>query len=255
MRFDEFDRNMRRFEQSLDQIMMPDCYMVARLDGRGFTRLTKDICKFEAPFDVRFRDMMVNATKALMDCGFRVIYGYTESDEISLLFHKEDETFGRKVRKYDSILAGTASAYFSLSLGRPAAFDCRMILLPDIEHVCDYFLWRQEDAHRNALNSHCYWTLRRDGMNPREATRELKNKSVMFKNELLFSHGINYDTLPSWQKRGVGMWFENQTKMGFNPVTKEKAETTRRAIKEEYELPLGGKYAELITLISEQVMK
>lgn len=160
-----------------------------------------------------------------------------------------------KVRKYDSILAGTASANFSLSLGRPAAFDCRMILLPDIEHVCDYFLWRQEDAHRNALNSHCYWTLRRDGLNPREATRELKNKSVMFKNELLFSHGINYDTLPSWQKRGVGMWFENQTKMGFNPVTREKAETTRRAIKEEYELPLGGKYAELIASISEQVMK
>ena len=250
MRFDEFDRNMRRFEKSFDQVMMPDCYMVARLDGRGFTRLTKDICKFEAPFDVRFRDMMVNSTKVLMDCGFRVIYGYTESDEISLLFHKEDETFGRKIRKYDSILAGTASANFSLKLARPAVFDCRMILLPDIEHVCDYFLWRQEDANRNALNSHCYWILRKDGMDARAATRELKNKSVMYKNELLFQHGINYDTLPSWQKRGIGLWLEEETKMGFNPVTREKAETTRRVIREEYELPLGRKYSELIESIS-----
>ena len=253
MRFDEFDRNMRRFEQSLDQVLMPDCYMVARLDGRGFTRLTKDICKFEAPFDNRFRDMMVDTTKSLMDCGFRVIYGYTESDEISLLFHRDDETFGRKVRKYDSILAGTASANFSIKLGRPAVFDCRMILLPDIEHVCDYFLWRQEDANRNALNSHCYWTLRKDGMDARSATRELKNKSVMYKNELLFQHGINYDALPCWQKRGVGMWFEEETKQGFNPVTREKAETTRRVIREEYELPLGRQYDELIDkIIKEQ---
>ena len=250
MRFDEFDRNMRRFEKSLDQVMMPECYMVARLDGRNFTRLTKDICRFETPFDTRFRDIMVNTTRTLMDCGFRVIYGYTESDEISLLFHKNEEAFGRKVRKYDSILAGTASSSFSLRLGRPAVFDCRMILLPDIKHVCDYFLWRQEDANRNALNSHCYWTLRKDGMNARAATHELKNKSVMYKKELLFQHGIYYDTLPSWQKRGIGMWFEEQTKIGFNPVTRERTETIRRVIKEDTELPLGVKYAELITSIS-----
>ena len=35
-----------------------------------------------------------------MDCGFRVVYGFTESDEISLLFAPEDNAFGRKVRKY-----------------------------------------------------------------------------------------------------------------------------------------------------------
>ena len=120
-----------------------------------------------------------------------------------------------------------------------------------VEHVCDYFLWRQEDAHRNALNSHCYWTLRKDGLDAKTATRDLKNKSVMFKNELLFQHGINYDTLPSWQKRGIGFWYEEQPKIGFNPVTKEKVETSRRVIREEYELPIGRKYAELITMLSE----
>lgn len=251
MRFDEFDRSMRRFEQALDQTLLPDCFMVARLDGRNFTKLTKETCKFEAPFDTKFRDIMVHTTKSLMQCGFRVIYGYTESDEISLLFHKDDETFGRKMRKYNSVLAGTASAHFSTKLGKPGVFDCRMLLLPDVEHVCDYFLWRQEDAHRNALNSHCYWTLRKDGLDAKTATRDLKNKSVMFKNELLFQHGINYDTLPSWQKRGIGLWYEEQPKKGFNPVTKEKVETSRRVIREVFELPIGRKYAELITLISE----
>ena len=44
---------------------------------------------------------MVDTVKALMNYGFRVIYGYTESDEISLLFHPEENTFARKVRKYN----------------------------------------------------------------------------------------------------------------------------------------------------------
>ncbi len=108
MNFDELDKKMRVYEQSLDQVLLPETYMVARLDGRGFTRLTKEICKFEAPFDERFRDMMIQTTEAVMSCGFRVVYAFTESDEISLLFDKDEDTFGRKVRKYNSTLAGEA---------------------------------------------------------------------------------------------------------------------------------------------------
>ena len=124
MKFDDFDTQMRVYEQSLDQFILPDMYIVTRLDGRSFTRLTKEICKFEAPFDIKFRDMMIETVKALMQCGFRVIYGYTESDEISLLFHIDDNSFGRKVRKINTTLAGEASAAFSLLLGRAATFDC-----------------------------------------------------------------------------------------------------------------------------------
>ncbi|MBO5033607.1 MAG: hypothetical protein J6D08_17290 [Lachnospiraceae bacterium] len=60
MKFDDFDTKMRVYEQSLDQYILPDMYIVVRLDGRSFTRLTKEICKFEAPFDIRFRDYMVD---------------------------------------------------------------------------------------------------------------------------------------------------------------------------------------------------
>ena len=41
MDFDTLDRQMRRFEQSLDRTMLEGIYVVARLDGHGFTRLTK----------------------------------------------------------------------------------------------------------------------------------------------------------------------------------------------------------------------
>lgn len=246
MNFDELDKKMRIYEQSIDQSILPELYMVARIDGRNFTRLTKELCHFDAPFDERFRDYMVDTVKHLMDCGFRIVYGYTESDEISLLFHPGENTFGRKVRKYNSVLAGEASAAFTAKLGVVAAFDCRMVPLPSIERVQDYFLWRQEDAHRNALNAHCYWTLRKEDNSVQDATRQLEGRSISYKNELLHSRGINFDKIPSWQKRGIGVWWENYEKAGVNPVTGNGEKTLRRRMKVEYELPLRDEYGDMI---------
>lgn len=253
MNFDDLDAKMRVYEQSLDQVLLPELYLVARLDGNRFTRLTKEVCKFEAPFDVRFRDMMIETVKALMNYGFRVIYGYTESDEISLLFHPDEDTFGRKVRKYNSLLAGVASTAFTMQLGRQAIFDCRMAPFPTLERVQDYFQWRQEDAHRNSLNSHCYWLLRSLGKSVAEATSMLSGKSVAFKNELLFQNGINYDKLPEWQKRGVGVYWKTVEKQGFNPVSGQAETAVRRSLFVDDALPLREEYSAFITrLLAEQ---
>ena len=85
MKFDELDARMRVFETNSDQFVLPDIYIVARLDGRGFTRMTKEVHAFEPPFDERFRDLMLDTTEALVS-EFHAVYGYTQSDEISLLF-------------------------------------------------------------------------------------------------------------------------------------------------------------------------
>ncbi len=253
MKFDDFDRKMRIYEESLDQYIFPDMYILARLDGRSFTRLTKEVCQFEAPFDVRFRDLMTDTVKALMNTGFRIVYGYTESDEISLLFHPDDNTFGRKVRKINTTLAGEASAAFTLALGQVATFDCRVVPLPNKSRVADYFQWRQEDSHRNSLNAHCYWALRKEGESQNAATAELESKSVSYKNELLFQKGINYNDLPSWQKRGIGIYFKNVDKEGFNPITNETVIAQRRELIVDYELPIGDAYREFIlSLLAEE---
>ncbi len=77
-------------------------------------------------------------------------------------------------------------------------------------------------------------------------------KSIAFKNELLFSRGINFDTLPSWQKRGVGVYWDDVEKIGFNPITKEEVKTTRRTLKVDYELPLGAEYANYVVAFLDQ---
>ena len=242
MKFDELDTKMRVFETAHDYCVLPGIYIVARLDGRGFTKLTKEVHKFKAPYDEKFRDYMLDTVEHLMNSGFDMIYGYTQSDEISLLFSLDDETFNRKTRKINSVLAGEASAKFSLLLGDIGSFDCRISQLPNIQKVIDYFRWRQQDAHRNSLNSHCYWCLRGDGETARKATSIMEGLSVADKNELLFQHGINFNELPNWQKRGIGLYWEEYQKEGYNPVKDETVFTMRRRIKRELNLPMKDDY-------------
>ena len=252
MKFDDLDKKMRIYETAADLCVLPGMFMVARIDGRSFTGLTKEVCQFEAPFDVRFRDLMVATTKSLMTCGFKVVYAYTESDEISLLFDPDERVFGRKLRKYNSTLAGEASAQFSVRLGQAASFDCRVSQLPSVELVLDYFRWRNEDAARNALNSWCYWTLRKQGLSEQEATKRLLGKSVSQKNELLFQLGINFNDIPSWQKRGVGLYWEKYDKTAINPVTNKEVVARRRRIRTNYDLPMKNQYGKFVASIIPQ---
>lgn len=249
MKFDELDSKMRVYETTHDNCVLPNIFMVARIDGRGFTRLTKELHDFEKPFDERFRDMMVETVKHLMNCGFNVLYGYTESDEISLLFDLDENAFSRKTRKYISILAGEASAKFSLQLGHVAAFDCRICELPNANLVVDYFRWRNEDAHRNALNAHCYWTLRKEDQTAAAATKTVSSLSTAQKNELLFKHGVNFNDLPNWQKRGIGLYWDEIEKEGLNPKTGKTMITKRRALVINEKLPMGEAYTKFIEKI------
>ena len=60
MRFDDLDKCLRQYETAYDFCVPQENFIVVRLDGRGFTRLTKEIWQFEAPFDIRFRDLMAH---------------------------------------------------------------------------------------------------------------------------------------------------------------------------------------------------
>jgi tRNA(His) guanylyltransferase len=246
MKFDELDGAMRAYETARDPSALPGVYLVARIDGRSFTRLTKETMAYERPFDERFRDAMIATVEHLMSCGFQVVFGYTQSDEISLLFGRDEDSFGRNIRKWTSILAGEASAAFALRIGRVAAFDCRVIELPTRKLVVDYFRWRSEDAHRNALNAWCYWKLRDEGRDVAAATKQLEGMTVAAKNELLFQRGTNFNDLPAWQRRGVGVLWEEYDKQATNPRTGEPAVARRRRLRTLLELPMRDEYSAFV---------
>lgn len=246
MEFDLLDKQMREFEQSLDRTMPDDIYLVARLDGHGFTRLTKTDWDLKKPFDERFKDVMCITLRRLMECNFKVVFGYTQSDEISLLFHCDDKIFGRKERKLLSILASEASVAFSMAAGRRGVFDCRLVPLPSADNVIDYFRWRQEDCLRNALEAHCYWLLRGNGLTPSDANRTIAGMSNENKKRLLEENGVYFDDMPLWQRRGIGMYFCQREQPGYNPKTGAVTTCMRRILVTDQQLPTGSEYSEMI---------
>jgi tRNA(His) 5'-end guanylyltransferase len=238
MNFNEFDRKMRIYEQFHDFKFVPDTYLVVRLDGRNFHRFT-EIHKFAHPFDLLFSGYMRSTVKYLMkDTGFKFVYGYTQSDEISLLFDLHENSFDRKERKLNSILAGSASAAFTKSSMEAAVFDCRIIQLPDKERVIDYFNWRMADSVRNALSTYCYWTARHKGFSEKESSQLFAWKNNEYKNEFLFKNGINFNDVPAWQKRGVGFTYKKTLRKGVNPKTgQEMPPSEKNVLTEIDELP------------------
>lgn len=247
MKFEQLDRRMRVYETAHDHCVLPGMHMVARIDGRSFSHLTRETEDFEAPYDTRFRDCMVATLEHLVTAsGFSVLFGYTQSDELSLLFRRDESLFGRKLRKFLSVLAGEASAKFSLALGRMGVFDARISQFPSDEDVVDYFRWRNEDAHRNALNGHSYWLLRRQGLDDHAATTKLKGVSVADRNEMLFAAGINFNEVPAWQRRGIGIVWRDETHTGRNPKTGEPVTSTRRRAEVLYDLPMKTEFEALV---------
>ncbi len=80
----------------------------------------------------------------------------------------------------------------------------------------------------------------------------LEGQSVAYKNELLFQNGINFDKLPSWQKRGIGVYWNTYEKQGFNPKTGQMETAIRRGLKVDTELPLRDEYAGFIEALLEK---
>jgi len=228
--------------------ILPGLWPVIRVDGRSFSRLTETL---EKPFDIRFHRTMVSTAMRLLE-ELGGLYAYTESDEISVLLPKEADLFDREVEKLVSVSAGIASTVFTYvsnlkeqiwAGGVEAGFDSRLWLGTDVSDVQDYFRWRLADAHRCALNSSCYWLLRKEGMSKGQATSELKEKDVAWKNEMLFKRGINFNELPIWQRRGTGLYWEAYEKDAQNPITGEKLIAKRRRIKVDEEIPAGDDYS------------
>jgi tRNA(His) guanylyltransferase len=249
----QFETRMRALECFHALRVPPGVWPIVRVDGRSFTAFTESR-GFEKPFDQAFRDWMVTTTQALFQ-ELGALYAYTESDEISVLLPADSALFDREVEKLVSISAGIASGVLSCQAGVPVVFDSRVCLAANADLVVDYFRWRQADAGRCALNGWAYWTLRRAGKSARDATTILHGQSVGFKHELLFQQGINFNDLPLWQRRGIGVYWETYQKVGYNPITGMESPTLRRRIKVDYALPMQEEYAHMIQHLLDTILQ
>lgn len=161
---DEFGDRMKAYESiRVSPKFLPLTPVVARLDGRAFSKFTKGLQK---PYDEGMSDVMHRTTVELLRDS-RARLAYVQSDEITLVWLAEDYEsqifFDGKVQKMTSVLAGLASSVFTQHAndtwgarsGVYPHFDCRVWQVPNKVEAANVFLWRAIDARKNAIQGAC----------------------------------------------------------------------------------------------------
>ena len=168
--------------------VIPDgMYPVIRVDGHCFHTFTR---KLKKPFDPNMVKAMCQATKKLVEF-FSACYGYTQSDEITIVLPKNSQDFGRKTHKLASLAAAIATAefikymefYMGKKLTKLPVFDGRAFALMNEEELGYYQCFRQHDACRNAISAvaRAYYSHKQlESKNSDDKVQMLADKGVDF---------------------------------------------------------------------------
>ena len=225
---DDLGTRMKTFYEEIPKTkLMRRCPVAIRIDGKVFHTFTRG---FNKPFDEVLIESMQKTMKYLCENIQGCVLGYTQSDEITLIlidYKKLNSSawFDYEVQKMCSIAASMATMAFNrffmyeyeefnrwVNEGNPtdedrrlndiyydamckgAMFDARCFNIPK-EEVTNLIYWRQLDASRNSIQMVGQANF---------SHKELQNKSCnQIQDMLMEQKGINWNDLPTYQKRGA----------------------------------------------------
>ena len=220
------DRMKNNYENISRYYLTRRMPVIIRIDGKAFHTFTRG---FKKPFDDIFVKTMQDTMKYLCENIQGCVLGYTQSDEISLVLvdYAElttDAWFGNNLQKMCSVSASMATLAFNkaftrniskqskrlytehleekdasyiesleIAMNKGAMFDSRVFTIPK-EEVCNYMLWRQQDATRNSIQSVGQANF---------SQKELHGKSCNnIQDMLMIQKGINWNDYSTTLKRG-----------------------------------------------------
>lgn len=228
-RADVLGDRMKSYEEiTTKTTLIPNLPVYARIDGRAFHTLTQGL---EKPFDTVFMAIMQSVCRDLLE-HTNASLAYVQSDEISLAWEDFSKApFEGKLFKLQSILASMASSAFvkyavvakahaednvnkednydlpSASLilervlwGRPVSFDCRIFNVPNETELANAFIWRENDAIRNSIQSQARYAL---------GHAQVQNKSNSELVDMLAGSEADWNNLNMIFKRGMYLQRKN----------------------------------------------
>lgn len=188
----------RALEQANTHTLDREAFQIIRVDGRAFHTLTRNMTK---PYSTHFALAMNEAAQALCADIQGAVFAYVQSDEISVLVAppatpQGQMWFGGQLRKWLSITAGIASATCTQELNKMAVFDSRVLSLGLRMDVLRYFLWRQSDCARNAIQATAQHHIGHKNIHGKDRTLQL---------QMLASAGVDYvsDYPQGWRQGRV----------------------------------------------------
>lgn len=222
------DRMKENYENRAKTYLVRRMPVIIRLDGKAFHTFTKG---FKRPYDEIFHNTMNQTLKYLCENIQGCKFGYTQSDEITLVLTDYDTLttdgwFDYSVQKMCSVSSSMATMAFNkylwslvkeyeheymeawnhspeddnymdnlvAAVNKGAMFDSRCFNIPE-EEVTNCLIWRQQDATRNAIQmlGQCNFS-----------HKELDGKSCNdIQDMLMLKNDINFNDMPTEFKRGV----------------------------------------------------
>jgi tRNA(His) 5'-end guanylyltransferase len=216
MKFDLSERH-KEYEKSYDTSIIKRLPIIIRVDGRGFSKLTRNVPK---PYCRKISAAMAYAmfeSIKVIDSG---AFGYTQSDECSFILwpnnRDADPWFGNRIQKMCSVTASTFTYYFNDFISNsgnkpniygPALFDARIFALPSVSEVINNLIWRQQDCRINAVSSAAMAELGRK-YGKRAATLRLQGKKTFERISILKQEcDIDFEEeYPSEFKMGIATY-------------------------------------------------
>ena len=226
---DELGIRMKTYYEEIPRIkLMRRTPVIIRIDGKAFHTFTRG---FEKPFDKIMVKTMQETTKYLCENIQGCVFGYTQSDEITLVlvdYKKLNSSawFDYEVQKMCSIAASMATMAFNKyflqnsfdytiranietgdkqypyqdaykhAIEKGAMFDARVFNIPK-EEVTNCVYWRQLDATRNSIQSVGQANF---------SHKELQNKTCNRIQDMLHEQkGINWNDYPTYLRRGTAV--------------------------------------------------
>jgi tRNA(His) 5'-end guanylyltransferase len=175
--------------------------VIIRVDGKAFHTWTKGCA---CPFDPTLVELMNLAAIDLCETIQGACLAYIQSDEISVLVHgyktlDSQPWFNNEVQKMVSVSAAVAATRLTIESHRlfgktkVALVDSRVFIIPEND-TCNYFVWRQQDAIRNSISMTA-----QAHFSPKQCHGKKRHELVEM---LRVEKGIQWDDLPTFQKRG-----------------------------------------------------
>lgn len=201
MKKDSFGDRMKRYESVPRLQLTRRTPVIIRLDGKAFHTFTRGL---ERPFDEALNSAMTDTMAYLVSNIQGAVFAYKQSDEISILLKDwdtltTDAWFDYNVQKMVSVAASMATMHFNKIFKHPkkdtlAMFDARAFNIPK-EEVVNCFLWRQQDATRNSINSVGQANFSHKQLHGKNTTQ--------VQDMLMLEKGINWNDIPTRYKRGT----------------------------------------------------
>ena len=190
------DRMKSQYENRTKTYLPRRTTTIIRIDGKTFHTYTRGL---KRPYDEDLMKAMDDTALFLCQQVQGCCLAYVQSDEISLALtdFATPETqawFDGNVQKITSVSASIATFMFNhIRPTGTALFDSRVFTIPDPVEVLNYFIWRQQDAIRNSIQSAAQALFSQKILNGVNTTK-LK--------EMMLENNVDWNDYPATFKHG-----------------------------------------------------